>query len=246
MTSISGLSRGTVKHTYYDILEISPDATNQQVKDAYKRLAILKHPDKNLGDTLGACAAFQQVTLAPLWVIFWQTKIERRKEKEKEKKLNASAWHSSKRHTIPSPNLVSARSMTPASFPEPPKQRHHAIDAHHHKHHGGGGQQRRDHSDHHAQHGPRHQNRAARKSHPRKTTSPTDRPGWAQDGMKWPSTTASGKRECTRTTLYPWKIRGKCERWMRPIICWRLSLVIKELWALNSRRKLRGSGDLAN
>lgn len=61
MTSISGRSRGTFNHTYYDILEICPVATNQQVKDAYKRLAILKHPDKNLGDPAGACAAFQQV-----------------------------------------------------------------------------------------------------------------------------------------------------------------------------------------
>lgn len=61
MASTSGLSQGTSSPTYYDILEIGPIATNQQIKDAYKRLAILKHPDKNLGDSAGACAAFQQV-----------------------------------------------------------------------------------------------------------------------------------------------------------------------------------------
>lgn len=61
MASISGPSRVALDHTYYDILEICPVATKQQIKDAYKRLAILKHPDKNLGDPAGACATFQQV-----------------------------------------------------------------------------------------------------------------------------------------------------------------------------------------
>ena len=62
MASTSGPCRGArAVQTHYELLEISPAATQQQVKDAYKRLAILKHPDKNLGDTSRACAAFQQV-----------------------------------------------------------------------------------------------------------------------------------------------------------------------------------------
>ena len=49
------------KETYYTILEINRDATSQEIKDAYKRLAILRHPDKNLGNVTKACADFQKV-----------------------------------------------------------------------------------------------------------------------------------------------------------------------------------------
>lgn len=49
------------KETYYTILEINRDATSQEIKDAYKRLAILRHPDKNLGNIAKACADFQKV-----------------------------------------------------------------------------------------------------------------------------------------------------------------------------------------
>lgn len=56
--SSSSISR---KETYYTILEINRDATSQGIKDAYKRLAILRHPDKNLGNVAKACADFQKV-----------------------------------------------------------------------------------------------------------------------------------------------------------------------------------------
>lgn len=49
------------QETYYTILEISRDATSQEIKDAYKRLAILRHPDKNLTNIVKACADFQKV-----------------------------------------------------------------------------------------------------------------------------------------------------------------------------------------
>lgn len=49
------------KETYYTILEINHDATSQDIKNAYKRLAILRHPDKNLGNVAKACADFQKV-----------------------------------------------------------------------------------------------------------------------------------------------------------------------------------------
>lgn len=47
--------------TYYTILEIDYNATSQEMKDNYKRLAILRHSDKNLEDLANACVAFQKV-----------------------------------------------------------------------------------------------------------------------------------------------------------------------------------------
>ncbi len=50
-------------HNYYSILGISPTATTQEVKAAYKRLAIKYHPDKNQGNVL-AEEMFKQVNAA--------------------------------------------------------------------------------------------------------------------------------------------------------------------------------------
>ena len=36
-----------VKKTYYEILEIDKKASQKEIKSAYRRLAILYHPDKN-------------------------------------------------------------------------------------------------------------------------------------------------------------------------------------------------------
>lgn len=47
--------------SYYTVLQIKQDATEQQIRKSYKRLAILQHPDKNLGDFTNACAAFWKV-----------------------------------------------------------------------------------------------------------------------------------------------------------------------------------------
>lgn len=63
MVSSFGNSSSTFSRdeTYYTILKINRDATSQEIKDAYKRLAILRHPDKNLGNVVKACADFQKV-----------------------------------------------------------------------------------------------------------------------------------------------------------------------------------------
>lgn len=49
------------EETYYTILEINRDVTSQEIKNAYKHLAIIRHPDKNLGNVAKACADFQKV-----------------------------------------------------------------------------------------------------------------------------------------------------------------------------------------
>lgn len=61
----NSLSTASREETYYTILEINCAATSQEIKDAYKRLAIRQHPDKNLGDEAKACADFQKVCFLP-------------------------------------------------------------------------------------------------------------------------------------------------------------------------------------
>ena len=160
MASTSGPSRETsAVKTHYEILEISPAVTRQEVKDAYKRLAILKHPDKNLGDTARACIAFQQVYLSyrsflPSLDIFIRIQTD---------PSHLPRTYSFRQHTKPCPNPLSAQSTTPLFFVPPPKRQNDAIDHHH---------EQRQHdlaqSNQHPQNGPSHRNPA----------SHTKRPAW--------------------------------------------------------------------
>ncbi|KAH8920339.1 DnaJ-domain-containing protein [Atractiella rhizophila] len=58
-----GTSEKPLDTTYYEILNVSPQATQDEIKSAYRRLAIKLHPDKNLGDP-GADEKFKTLAIA--------------------------------------------------------------------------------------------------------------------------------------------------------------------------------------
>ena len=49
--------------TYYEILEVSRESSLEEIKTAYRRLALKYHPDKNLGDR-AAEERFKQISEA--------------------------------------------------------------------------------------------------------------------------------------------------------------------------------------
>ncbi|CEH17022.1 -domain-containing protein [Ceraceosorus bombacis] len=53
-----------VDTTYYDLLGVSPSATQSELKSAYKKLSLTHHPDKNRDDPIGASARFQEISQA--------------------------------------------------------------------------------------------------------------------------------------------------------------------------------------
>lgn len=55
---------------HYVVLEISTTATQEQIRDTYKRLAIARHPDENLADVAGATVAFQKVSITEMLHLF--------------------------------------------------------------------------------------------------------------------------------------------------------------------------------
>ncbi|KAL3188488.1 hypothetical protein MRX96_003455 [Rhipicephalus microplus] len=51
----------SAKRTYYDVLEVSPRAKQNEIKAAYYRLSMRYHPDKNKGSS---SERFQEITTA--------------------------------------------------------------------------------------------------------------------------------------------------------------------------------------
>ncbi|KAL3763818.1 hypothetical protein ACHAWU_001878 [Discostella pseudostelligera] len=53
-----------VVSSYYDTLELQPNASLQDIKKAYRRLAVLHHPDRNIGNEEQATIQFRQISEA--------------------------------------------------------------------------------------------------------------------------------------------------------------------------------------
>ena len=68
---------------YYDLLGVSFDATDKEIKQAYRKLALLKHPDRNL-DNPNANAIFALIVEAHAVL---SNKDNRTKYNEKYKEL---------------------------------------------------------------------------------------------------------------------------------------------------------------
>ena len=51
------------KRDYYEILGVQRDASDQEIKRAYRKLALKYHPDRNPGDTQGE-VSFKQASEA--------------------------------------------------------------------------------------------------------------------------------------------------------------------------------------
>ncbi|KAK8970846.1 hypothetical protein KSP40_PGU010872 [Platanthera guangdongensis] len=49
---------------YYDILKVGKNASDEDLKKSYKKLAMKWHPDKNPTDKTGAEAKFKQISEA--------------------------------------------------------------------------------------------------------------------------------------------------------------------------------------
>ncbi len=52
------------KRDYYEILGVSKDATDADIKSAYRKLALKYHPDRNPGDKKEAGERFKEVSEA--------------------------------------------------------------------------------------------------------------------------------------------------------------------------------------
>jgi len=60
----------TVTDNYYAILDVSPDADEDAIRSSYRRLARLRHPDKNPDDP-NATAHFQAVSPCCAHSLMW-------------------------------------------------------------------------------------------------------------------------------------------------------------------------------
>ena len=50
------------KRDYYEVLGVGHEATDQEIKSAYRKLALQHHPDRNLNDKETAEEKFKEIT----------------------------------------------------------------------------------------------------------------------------------------------------------------------------------------
>lgn len=66
------MSEKVVDTTYYDLLSVSVDATDAEIKKAYRKMALKYHPDKNRDDPT-AQEKFQEVCMKCCECVFGST-----------------------------------------------------------------------------------------------------------------------------------------------------------------------------
>jgi len=64
LASVPAVAEAKKERTYYQILELEPDATLKDVKKAYRRLAVQHHPDRNLGNEEESTIKFREISEA--------------------------------------------------------------------------------------------------------------------------------------------------------------------------------------
>ena len=78
------------QNNYYEILGVAPTASQQEIKKAYRRLALQHHPDRNPHDKLSE-DTFKEITEA------YGVLSNPRKKSQYDKPSKASAWHKNDR-----------------------------------------------------------------------------------------------------------------------------------------------------
>lgn len=60
----SRLQESSTSPDYYQLLEVSADATQDEIKRSYRRLCLIHHPDKNVDDPEAATVRFSELQAA--------------------------------------------------------------------------------------------------------------------------------------------------------------------------------------
>jgi preprotein translocase subunit Sec63 len=79
------MDSASLEEDWYAVLEVHGYASESDIKQAFRRLALLCHPDKNRGNEAASAVKFVQVTMGP--------PPPPKKKKKKTKNTHTSASH---------------------------------------------------------------------------------------------------------------------------------------------------------